>query len=387
MEDIDSEIALKISKELEEKSDELGKYLKDKLENFNHGKNSNHVQDRLAIIQTQRHQLAISRILVNVHGKSPMVMVKAHYNLADSYSQADYFDAAADHLISASKINMDLFESVKEARVVHIGILNLLGKCYLHIGRIEEAKSILEQALASNKVLNGKNDFSNAQILNSLAKVHCKLKDYGLALDRAYEVWEVFEEKFGLKHEIMIDVYNDIADIHILQKDNKNAVDVLRRKLNLMIELGVQSDFLAETYEKLGLCLQELFVFPQALDSFREAEKIFIQNNGVISRKASKLKRKICNVLVKVEEYEEAVRECKELEEIDKSLYGEFSNQHAKDLKAVATIFMIMGKFQDALKLFNKALEIYSRQKNKKMIKEVKEKIEVLKKNHKDLSD
>ena len=154
-----------------------------------------------------------------------------------------------------------------------------------------------------------------------------------------------------------------------------------------MIELGVQSDFLAETYEKLGLCLQELFVFPQALDSFREAEKIFIQNNGVISRKASKLKRKICNVLVKVEEYEEAVRECKELEEIDKSLYGEFSNQHAKDLKAVATIFMIMGKFQDALKLFNKALEIYSRQKNKKMIKEVKEKIEVLKKNHKDLSD
>jgi len=374
MEEIPTEVSNKICKELEEKFEELGKYLREKQE----------ANNLLGVVQIHRRQLAISKILVQVHGKSPYFLVKAHGNLSESYASAEYYEAAVDHLTSALKLNMNLFESIKESQAYHIHLLTLLGKCNICTGKVNEALDILQKALKSNENMNGSKDFSNAPILTVLAKGYCKQKEYSKAIDYLTEVWEVYEAKFGMKHEIMIEVYTDMAEIYKLQNDTRNAVEMIKRKLYLMNELGVNFNSLAETFEKCGIWLQELFMYPQAIDAFREAEKIYIQVSGMINKKTSKLKRKICTVLVKTEEYEEAIKECKELEEIDRSLYGEYSNQYAKDLKVVGTIFLIISKNTEALKYFGRALEVYSRLRNKKMVKEVKEKIEGLGKGHKE---
>lgn len=374
MEDIPAEVSNKICRELEEKFDELGKYLREKQE----------ANNLLGVVQIHRHQLAISKILVQVHGKSTFLMVKAHGNLSESYISAEYYEAAVDHLTSALKLNMNLFESIRESQSYHIHLLTLLGKCNIHFGKISEALDILQKALKSNENINGLKDFSNASILTILAKAYHKQKEYSKAIEYLTEVWEVYEAKFGMKHEIMIEVYTEMAEIYKQQGDTRNAVEIIKRKLYLMNELGVNSNSLAETFEKCGIWLQDLFVYPQAIDAFREAEKTYIQLNGMINKKTSKLKRKICTVLVKTEEYEEAIKECKELEEIDKSLYGEYSNQYAKDLKVIGTILLIISKNSEALRYFNRALEVYSRLRNKKMIKEMKEKIEGLGKGNKE---
>lgn len=374
MEEIPPEISNKICKELEEKQEELSKYLREKQE----------VNNKLGIIQIHRHQLAISKILVSVHGRSPYILVKAHGNLSESYFSAEYYEASIDHLTSALKLNMTLFESIKDSQNYHIHLLTNLGKCNIFLNKTSEALDILQKALKSNQNMNGPKDISNTSILSALSKVHFKQKEHSKALEYLTEVWEIYESKFGMKHEIMIEVYTDMAEIYKSQGDTKNAVEILRRKLYLMHELEIFNNSLAETFEKCGVWLQELFMYPQAIDAFREAEKIYIQNNGMISKVASKLKRKICGVLVKIEEYEEAVKECKELEEIDKSLYGEYSSQYAKDLKVIGTVSMIISKNLEALKYFNKALEVYTRLRNSKAVKEVRSKLETLTKGNKE---
>ena len=187
-----------------------------------------------------------------------------------------------------------------------------------------------------------------------------------------------------MKHESMIDVYTEMGEIYHQQNDIPNGIDILKRKLNLMMELDIQTNAVAETAEKLAGWLQENSNYPEALDSLRNAEKIYEYNHGQINKKTAKVKRHICMLLLKAGEYEEALQECLELEEIDKSLHGKSTQQYAKNLKVIGTILMILNRYSQAYEYFNKAYDIYGKLKNKKAVKEIKEKLDTIKKSLKD---
>ncbi|OMJ78716.1 hypothetical protein SteCoe_21393 [Stentor coeruleus] len=370
MEEYPLSIADRICGELEDKNRVLSEYVKDREE----------IGDKEGVIQVRIHQLALCKVLVNVHNRSPFILVQAHTNLGESYLNKEYYEQALDHLTSALKLNGNLFNSVQEAKPFHTHILTLLGNCYMEAGGVEDASNLLDKALKMNKALLGDDNLSHAPILIALSKVQAKQKDYAKALDSMTSVWELYEAHYGMKHEAMIEVYSEMAEIYHQQNDSNNSIDVLRRKLNLMMELDMHSDTVAESAEKLGAWLQEAQNFPEALDALRNAEKVYEYNHGQINKKTAKVKRHICMLLLKAGEYEEALQECLELEEIDKSLHGKSTQQYAKNLKVIGTILMILNRYSQAYDYFNKAYEIYSKNKNKKAVKEIKEKLETIKK-------
>mmetsp|Transcript_10397 Transcript_10397/g.10380 ORF Transcript_10397/g.10380 Transcript_10397/m.10380 type:complete len:145 (+) Transcript_10397:818-1252(+) len=97
----------------------------------------------------------------------------------------------------------------------------------------------------------------------------------------------------------------------------------------------------------------------------------------MIDKSTAKVKRSICMLLLKASEYEEALEECLELEEIDRSLFGEKSQQYGKNLKVIGTIYMILNRYSEAHDYFSNSLEIFSKLKNsKKTVKEIKEKLQ-----------
>lgn len=370
MEEYPLSIADRICGELEDKNRVLSEYVKDREE----------IGDKEGVIQVRIHQLALCKVLVNVHNRSPFILVQAHTNLGESYLNKEYFEQALDHLTSALKLNGNLFNSVQEAKPFHTHILTLLGKCYMEAGGVEDALGLLDKALKMNKGLLGDDHLSHAPILSALAKVYTKQKDFNKAVDSMTSVWEIYENHFGMKHEAMIEVYEEIAEIHHQKHDINNSIDVMRRKLHLMKDLDMHTDAVAETAEKLGLWLQENSNYPEALDAFRNAENVYEYNHGQINKKTAKVKRHICTLLLKAGEYEEALQECLELEEIDKTLHGKSTQQHAKDFKAIATILMLLNRYSQANDYFNRSLEIYVKLKNKKVIKEIKEKLDIIKK-------
>ena len=89
-------------------------------------------------------------------------------------------------------------------------------------------------------------------------------------------------------------------------------------------------------------------------------------------------------LLLKGGEYEQALEECLELDELYKSLYGENSLQYAKNLKVIGTILLILNRYPQAYEYYSKAMNTFKGFKNtKKIIKEIKDKLTTISENMK----
>ena len=66
-------------------------------------------QDAAGTIQVRIQQLALAKLLVNVHKKDLFILVTAYTKLGEAYLKHRYFEQALDHLTTALKINGSLF--------------------------------------------------------------------------------------------------------------------------------------------------------------------------------------------------------------------------------------------------------------------------------------
>lgn len=73
-------------------------------------------------------QLALCKVLVNIHKKDLFILVKAYTQLGEAYLNNKYYEQALDHLTTALKLNGNLFSKLEETRQYHAQILTLLGK-------------------------------------------------------------------------------------------------------------------------------------------------------------------------------------------------------------------------------------------------------------------
>jgi len=65
--------------------------------------------------------------------------------------------------------------------------------------------------------------------------------------------------------------------------------------------------------------------FDQSLQFLKEAEEIYESTYGLVDKKTCKLKRDIALLLLKANKYDEALEEVMEVEEQERTLYGESS--------------------------------------------------------------
>ncbi len=65
--------------------------------------------------------------------------------------------------------------------------------------------------------------------------------------------------------------------------------------------------------------------FDNALLYLKEAEEIYEQTYGLVDKKTCKLKRDLALLLLKANKYDEALEEVIEVEEQERTLYGESS--------------------------------------------------------------
>lgn len=85
-------------------------------------------QDAEGLIQVRVQQLALCKLLVNIHKKDLFMLVSAYAKLGDAYLKNRYFEQALDHLTTALKLNGSLFTKIDITKQYHSHILTLLGK-------------------------------------------------------------------------------------------------------------------------------------------------------------------------------------------------------------------------------------------------------------------
>ena len=122
-------------------------------------------QDANGVIQVRIQQLALCKLLVNIHKKDLFILVTAYTKLGEAYLKNRYFEQALDHLTTALKLNGNLFSKIEVTKQYHSHILTLLGNCYMEAGNFKDALSLLEKSLKMNKQILGDTHPSNGQIL------------------------------------------------------------------------------------------------------------------------------------------------------------------------------------------------------------------------------
>ena len=67
-------------------------------------------------IQVRIEQLAVCKILVNIHRKDLFILVRAYTQLGEAYLNNKYYEQALDHLTTALKLNGSLFQKHEETK-------------------------------------------------------------------------------------------------------------------------------------------------------------------------------------------------------------------------------------------------------------------------------
>ena len=289
------EVEDKICGELEDKVNSLNEYV-------------NEVKGE-QVIQVRVQQLALCKVLVNVHKKNIFILVKAYTSLGEAYLASKYYEQALDHLTTALKLNGSLFSQLDETKQYHAFILTLLGKCYMQAGSLADALGLLEKSLKMNKTVLGEEHFSNAGIYTTLSKVYLKKKDYDNAINYLSQVWELTEKSFGKDGLEIAQVYHDFAVAYSKKKDFPEAVKYQQKALENYRANEFDLEKRAEACITCSEWLVKIPDFDQALTCLNEAEEIFEQTYGLVDKKTCKLKRDIALLLLKANRYNEALEE------------------------------------------------------------------------------
>ena len=91
---------------------------------------------------------------------------------------------------------------------------------------------------------------------------------------------------------------------------------------------------LSELQDKQGLT-------DDALSSLRLVEKIYKNNYSEVHAKTCKVKRNISLLCLKSDQNEAALDELRQVEDLERTLYGETSTQLGKTYKVIGTIHLL----------------------------------------------
>jgi len=249
----------------------------------------------------------------------------------------------------------------------------------MEAGSLNDALGLLEKSLKMNKTVLGDEDISNASIYSTLSKVYLKKKDYDKSLAQLSKVWELSEAKFGKDSLEIAQVYLDLAKVYYKKKDFDEAINNQLRA----IENFKQNDHDPEIVAKNMITASEWYSKNDNLDDairwLRETEGIYEQLYGTVDKRTCKIKRDIALLLLKANQYDEALNEVIQVEEQERSLYGETSLQLGRTYKLIGTLYILRRKQSEAKVYLQKAQTIFELKGATKLLKEVKTKLNMLK--------
>jgi len=356
---------LNLGGEVEEKIRMLDEYAKDKNEE--------------QLVQVRVHQLALAKILVFVHNKTPSYLVTSHCKLGEAYLGYRCYEQAIDHLTTALRKNNKLFSEKTESKKYHAHILTLLGKAYLEIGNCEDAIELLLKALEMTQLCYGEDDINCASIMTLLANCYTKLKDYDQALEYINRVWDISESKYGFKSESCALVYLETAKIYAKKEVYDKAVEFQKRALGTLIELNLEKnpEYIANLLNQLSNYQQKCNDTDGYIESLDRVKKIFNEIYGELDKRSLKVKKALALALMKNNQNEDAFRELLETEQLQAKCYGNDAPQLAKTLRIIGALHLLENNFLDAQRYFNRALKIFEENGMKQAVLDVKKKIRV----------
>jgi tetratricopeptide (TPR) repeat protein len=280
--------------------------------------------------------------MVTIHRKSNFMLVTAHSQLGEAYLNLKWFEQSLEHLTRALKLNANLLNEVEETKDYHTHLLTMLGRCYLEAGNYKDSRALLEKSLAMNKQVNGEDSLTSCPALQLLSKLGVKEKQFDSAFALLEKVTEIYEKT----HSDQIGFISaEMAKIARKQERLDKAV-ALQTKALAQFELLDKykgTEVIAELLCTLSQWQEAQSNVDESLMNLQKASEIYEAMYGLEDKETVRVKRNIALVLLRGNQFQEALRELFEVEQLEYVVFGESSVNLAKTMKVIGTLLIISG--------------------------------------------
>ncbi|CAM0117347.1 tetratricopeptide repeat protein [Rhabdochlamydiaceae symbiont of Dictyostelium giganteum] len=171
---------------------------------------------------------------------------------------------------------------------------------------------------------------------------------------------ELFKEQ--VHPSLQIGVFNELGDIYFYLGAFENSLNIWTFALKKRVEMhGEESLQVAESYQIIGMVLQNLGKVEEALEKSTQALKITKKILGQDSPYTAECYQLVAQMLQELGKFEEALKKSTKALEINRRVLGEDSSYTTRCYQGKARILWLVGRFEEALEKSTKALEINRR--------------------------
>jgi len=349
MQQIDG-IGLQLASELEEKIRLLDEYANG--------------QPPEKIVQARVQQLAITKVLVKIHGKDKSILVKSHCDLGESYLMREFYEQALHHFSIAKELNTGLFEDCEDSRPFHSFILMMLGKCYIEQQNYTQALEQLTKALQFNEQQMGIDHISNVNILTDLAFINTKKSNNENALGFYLRAIEIVEKSLGSECETLASLYLDIAKVFEALSDLNKAIEFQKKALEILRHIEtIDNIVLVNICISLAEWCSKAKQHEMAIDAITGSVQAYEETYGKQDANTCKAREKMAMIYYRAGKLEEAIKELQEVERMKEQLEGFMNPKVGKLCKKIATWLKEANREEEAKRYIKKSTTILANNK------------------------
>ena len=250
----------------------------------------------------------------------------------------------------------------------------------MEAGNYKDSLNLLDKSLAMTRQLKGNDTIDSCAIYSIIAKVHIKQKDYEAALKYLQKIETITSQDEASEPEALAGIYLQIAKVFAKRREDKQAIQHQEKALDIFEQTAKfhGTDFLAGVATQLSTWQEQAGQIAEALVNLGKALDIYKNSYGMEDIRTCKIKRNVALVYLRGNQFEEALRELREVEELERVLYGEASSNLAKTQKIIGTLMIITGNTQEAREYLVQAHAIFEQRGMLKQLRETKQKLKML---------
>jgi CHAT domain-containing protein/tetratricopeptide (TPR) repeat protein len=289
----------------------------------------------------------------------PFELASAMDDLGDLYGLQGRFDDGERLLQQGLKLIEQAAGPKAQTAPNYDKILNDLGNLYKDAGRLHEAETAFDRALAVGRATRGEDHPNVAATMGNLATVLEHESRFSEAEDLYKRTLTVYEKLFGSNHPITAIGLNNLANVYADQGRALAAAGLQQRVLAINERaFGPDSPDVARSLTNLANSYRELGRKDEALPLYQRAvgimERKFGENSGPTALALGATGR----LLQDDGRLEQAAQAFGRALQIDERVLGPEHPQIVNDLRSIGLLAIKTGNYADARSRFERALTI-----------------------------
>ena len=236
-------------------------------------------------------------------------------------------------------------------------VKNTIGRTYVALGRLDEAKPLLESALASRREIVGDEDPAIAESFNGLGYLHEMLGEYSEAADWNRRALAIYEATIGEQTLEAAETLSLLASHLTLTGDFEGADQAARRSLEVRRRLfPEQSSEVASGLYILATVHLNRSQYDEAEEASRRALEIRRRTRGSSHPEVGLSLNQLAVIRMFQQDYDEAETLYREALEVQRAIFGERHLEVAVVLENLGNVAYRRGDLDETLELLEQVL-------------------------------